>query len=292
MARPGDTVSELLFNALAKNRVQIKTRDMVAVSSKIVGIAERRIRHLDSIKPGSKARTLARKHSLTPAFAQAVLDEADTVVGGVKGALLTLKNGDAVANAGIDRKNAPEGEVVLWPRNPDLSARNIRRSIQRWSGKKVGVVIVDSKVSPLRLGTTGFAVGSAGFEPIEDLRGRVDLLGRRIEITLRAIADGVAASAQLVMGEASERIPFAIVRDAPVTFRSGHGIRSAKLAWDRCLYMSQIPRSSFNHKTTWIRVQRKSASPEIRGSLEKPPKSTFASRGATAFEIFERGPAG
>jgi coenzyme F420-0:L-glutamate ligase/coenzyme F420-1:gamma-L-glutamate ligase len=240
--RPGETVPELLFNALAKNRVRLRTRDIVAVSSKIVGIAEKRIRYLNGIKPGSKARRLARKYSLTPAFAQAVLDEADTVVGGVKGALLTLKNGDAVANAGLDRKNAPEGTIVLWPLNPDLSASNIRRSIQRRSGKNVGVIIVDSRVSPLRLGTTGFAIGSAGFDPVEDLRGTVDLFGRRIEITFRAIADGIAASAQLVMGEASDQAPFAIIRDASVKFGGGHSIRSAKLSWNQCLYMSQIPR--------------------------------------------------
>ncbi len=219
----------------------LKTGDIVAVSSKIVGIVENRIRYLDSVRPGSKARSLARKHSLTPAFAQAVLDEADMVVGGVKGALLTVKNGDAVANAGIDRKNAPEGAVVLWPSNADLSARNIRLSIRRRSAKNVGVVIVDSRVSSMRLGTTGFAIGCAGFEPVEDIRGTLDLSGRRIEITLRAIADGIAASAQLVMGEASEQIPFAIVRDAPVKLSNGHGIRSAKLTWNRCLYMSQIP---------------------------------------------------
>ena len=242
LAKPGDAIPHLLFNALAKNRVRLKTRDIIAVSSKIVGISERRIQYLDSIRPGSKARSLARRFSLNPSFAQAVLDEADTVVGGVNRTLLTVKNGDAVANAGIDRKNAPEGAVVLWPRKADLSAKNIRRSIRRKSGKSVGVVIVDSRVSPLRLGTTGFAIGCAGFEPIEDIRGRVDLFGRRIEITVRAIADGIAAAAQLVMGESSERIPFAIVRDAPVTIGNGHGIRSAKLAWDQCLYMSQIPR--------------------------------------------------
>src|SRR5437870_325426 len=224
--------------------VRFKTRDVVAVSSKIVGIAENRIRYLDSIKPGSKARSLARKHSMVPSFAQAVLDEADLVVGGVKGALLTVKNGDAVANAGIDRKNAPEGAIVLWPRNADLSAKKIRQSIRRKSGNNVGVVIVDSRVSPLRLGTTGFAIGCAGFEAVEDIRGGVDRFGRRIEITFRAIADGIAASSQFVMGEASDQIPFAIVRDAPVSLGSGHGIRPAKLAWSRCLYMSQISRAN------------------------------------------------
>jgi len=241
LARAGDSISELFFKALAKNRVRLKTRDIVAVSSKIVGIAEDRLRYLDSVRPGSQARRLARKHSLSPSFAQTVLDEANRVVGGVKGTLLTVKNADAVANAGIDRKNAPEGAVVLWPRNADLSARKIRQSIRRKSGINVGVVIVDSRVSPMRLGTTGFAIGCTGFEPVEDVRGRVDLSGRRIEITFRGIADGVAASAQLVMGEASERIPFAIVRGAPVRFSNGHGIRPAKLVWNRCLYMSQIP---------------------------------------------------
>ena len=243
LVRPGDSIPNLLSKGLAKSRVRLKTRDIVAVSSKIVGITEDRIRYLESVKPGSKAKSLARKYSLTAAFAQAVLDEADTVVGGLKGALLTVKNGDAVANAGIDRKNAPEGAVVLWPRNADLSAKNIRRSILRKSGKNVGVVIVDSRVSPLRLGTTGFAIGCAGFEPIEDIRGTLDLFGRRIEITVRAIADGIAAAAQLVMGEAADRIPFAIVRDAPATVGSGQSIRSAKLAWNQCLYMSHIPRA-------------------------------------------------
>lgn len=242
LVRPGETVPDLFLSALAVNRVQLKTRDIVAVSSKIVGLAEKRIRYLNSVKPGSKARSLARKHSITPEFAQAILDEADTVVGGVNGALLTVKNGDAVANAGIDRKNAPEGTVVLWPHDPDHSASSLRRSIERRSGKNVGVVIVDSRVSPLRLGTTGFAIGSSGFEPVEDLRGRADLFGRRIEITLRAVADGIAASAQLVMGEASDHVPFAVVRKAPVKFGGPRGIRSAKLVWNQCLYMSQIPR--------------------------------------------------
>ncbi len=157
LAKPGDAIPELFSKALAKNRMRVESKDIVAVSSKIVGIAENRIRYLVNIRPGPQARRLSRKHSISPSFAQAVLDEADNLVGGVKGALLTVNNGDAVANAGIDRKNAPEGAVVIWPRNADLSAVKIRQSIRRRSGKNVGVVIVDSRVSPMRLGTTGFA---------------------------------------------------------------------------------------------------------------------------------------
>jgi coenzyme F420-0:L-glutamate ligase / coenzyme F420-1:gamma-L-glutamate ligase len=241
IVRPGDSIPELFLEALAKKRVSLRARDVVAVSSKIVGIAENRIRFLHNIRPGLRARMLSRKYSIDPAFVQVVVDEADTVIGGVKGTLLTVKNGDAVANSGIDRKNAPDGAVVLWPRNADVSARKIRASVRRRSRKDVAVVIVDSRVSPLRLGTTGFAVGCAGFEPVEDMRGSKDLFGRRIEITIRAIADGIAASAQLVMGEASDRIPFAIIRDAPVSLSDKQGIRSAKIDRNQCLYMSQIP---------------------------------------------------
>jgi coenzyme F420-0:L-glutamate ligase / coenzyme F420-1:gamma-L-glutamate ligase len=241
LVRPGDSIPELFFEALARKRMSLKTGDMVAVSSKIVGIAENRIRLLRNIRPGSEATRLSHKYSIDPAFVQAVADEADTVIGGVKGTLLTVKNGDAVANAGIDRKNAPDGAVVLWPRNPDLSAKKIRASIRRRTRRNVGVVIVDSRVSPLRLGTTGFAIGCAGFEPVEDMRGTKDLFGRSIEITVRAIADGIAASAQLVMGEASDRIPFAIIRDSPISFSDKQGIPYARLNWNQCLYMSQIP---------------------------------------------------
>jgi coenzyme F420-0:L-glutamate ligase / coenzyme F420-1:gamma-L-glutamate ligase len=242
LVSPGDSILELFSDSLARNHVRLRSNDIVAVSSKIIGISEKRIRNIDSLNPTRKARALARRFSLTAPFAQAVLDESDRVIGGVKGALLTIKDGDAVANAGIDRKNAPEGSLVLWPRNPDLSAKALRDQIKRRLGKSVGVVIVDSRVTPLRLGTTGFAIGSAGFRPIRDIRGSLDLYGRKVEITVSAIADGLATTAQLVMGEASEQKPFAIIREVPVRLENIASVREAKLAWSRCLYMSQITR--------------------------------------------------
>src|SRR5438128_12274465 len=112
------------------------------------------------------------------------------------------------------------------------------------TSKNEGIMIVYSRVRRMRLVSTCFAIVCACFEPVEDVRGGVDLFGRRIEITFRAIADRIAASAQFVMGEASDQIPFEIVRDAPVSLGSGHGIRPAKLAWSRCLYMSQISQAN------------------------------------------------
>jgi coenzyme F420-0:L-glutamate ligase / coenzyme F420-1:gamma-L-glutamate ligase len=243
IVEPGDRIIDILSKALAKRHLHLRNKDIVAVSSKIVGISENRIRTLDSARPTKRASTLGRRYSLDPRFAQIVLDEADIVVGGVKGALLTVKDGDAVPNAGVDQKNAPPHSVVLWPAKPDRSARNIQAAIKKTLRKNVGVVIVDSRVSPLRLGTNGFAIGSAGFYPVKDVRGESDLSGRKARITFQAVADGIAGAAQLTMGEVTERTPFAVIRGAPATFGSQNGIRSAKLAWNRCLYMSQMNRS-------------------------------------------------
>ncbi len=244
IVKPGDRIIDALSKALAKHSIQLQNGDVIAISSKIVGISENRIRTLNSVRPTKRASTLARKYSLDPRFAQIVLDEADALVGGVKGVLLTVKNGDAVANSGADQKNAPPRSVVLWPRDPDVSARNIQPEIKKLLGKDVGVVIVDSRVSPLRLGTTGFAIGLAGFRPLNDIRGQVDLSSRKIRITLHAVADGLAAASQLMMGEAAERVPFVVIRGALVTLGSSEGIRSVKLVWNHCLYMSQINRTA------------------------------------------------
>ncbi|HYY91096.1 MAG TPA: coenzyme F420-0:L-glutamate ligase [Candidatus Dormibacteraeota bacterium] len=240
LVRPGDSILRLFTEALVNSRLRLRTNDVLAVSSKIIALSENRVRSLDSVRATEKARGLAKRFSLNPSFTQLVLSEADSVIGGVRGALLTIKGGDAVPNAGIDRKNAPRGSVVLWPRNPDKNALRLRQQVKLRFGKNIGVVIVDSRVAPLRLGTIGFAIGSAGFHPTRDQRGASDLSGRRLEITFRAVADGLAAAAQLVMGEADERVPFALIRETGIRLNSSAGIGETKLSWDECLYMSQI----------------------------------------------------
>ena len=240
LVEPGDSLIDLFSESLAKNRVRLRNNDVVVVSSKVVAISEKSLRSTVDIEVTKDARVLAKKHSMAPEFAQIVLDESDEVLGGVKGALLTFKNGDAVANAGVDRKNAPRDTAVLWPRDPDMSARKLRTQINRKFGKDVGIVIVDSRVTPLRLGTTGFAIGSAGLSPVDDTRGTMDLSGRRVEITFHAVADGIAAAAQLVMGETAERRPFVVVRGAPVVLGRNRSISEARLRWNECLFMSKV----------------------------------------------------
>lgn len=170
--RPGDSIPDKFIVALGRSGQRIRNGDVVAVASKVVAVAESMLKPLDNVRPTKQASRLARRYSLTPRFAQAVIDEADEIYGGVNGALLTLKNGEATANAGIDQKNAPKNMLVLWPTNPDASARGIRESLERRFHKKIGVVIVDSRVAPMRLGTVGVALGSSGIETVADLRGK------------------------------------------------------------------------------------------------------------------------
>ncbi len=239
LVRPGEAITSKFSEALSRRNVRLRDGDIVAMASKAVAIAEGRLRPLSQVRPSRRAIGLGRQYSLPPDFVQVVIDEADHVYGGVKGALLTLTNGEATANAGADQKNSPKGFVVLWPANPDISARKIRVSVSRTFRKRIGVVIVDSRVTPLRLGTVGLALGSSGVEPIKDFRGKPDLYGRRARITFHAVADDIASAAHLVMGEGRERTPFVIVRGAPVRLTDNDG-RRIRLSVEECLYMSQV----------------------------------------------------
>jgi coenzyme F420-0:L-glutamate ligase / coenzyme F420-1:gamma-L-glutamate ligase len=242
LVEPGTSLVPALQDSLSNARIRLRNRDIIAVASKVVAVSEGRIRPLSEVKPSKRAIILGRQYSLSPDFSQVVLDESDQVYGGVKGALLTLKDGQATANAGVDRKNAPEGMVVLWPENPKASAVKLRRALKRRTGLDLGIVIIDSRVTPLRLGTIGLSLASIGFKPVSDFRGEPDLFGRPARITLQAMGDGIAAAAHLLMGEAREAVPFVLVRNAPVVF-GGQG-PDEKMAVRDCLYMSQIARSS------------------------------------------------
>jgi len=240
---PGDSITARFVEALSASRLRIKSGDIVVVASKVVSLSEKNIVSLANVKPTVLARSLARRFDMLPEFAQVVLDESDGVYGGVPGVLLTLRNGDAIANSGVDRKNAPGNSVVPWPLDPQRSAEIFRRTVNRKLGKRVGVVIVDSRVTPLRLGTIGLAVACSGFHPVRDSRGMKDLYGLKVRITLQALADGIAGAAQLLMGETRETVPFVVVRGAPIRLAHRTGSDSMTLPVKDCLYMSQIPPS-------------------------------------------------
>jgi coenzyme F420-0:L-glutamate ligase len=119
-------------------------------------------------------------------------------------------------NAGIDKSNVPKGYVILYPRDPFGTAEKLRLKFLADLGIRVGIVIADSRLMPTRIGTTGFAIGCAGFEPVEDLRGKRDLFGNILRVTFKATADAIATMGVMVMGESDESTPVAVVRGANV----------------------------------------------------------------------------
>jgi F420-0:gamma-glutamyl ligase len=173
-------------------------------------------------------------------LAAEILNEADEILGGVYGFLLTVKNGIITPNAGVDLKNSPPGTATLWPINPDRSARQLRQYLEHRFKTSIGVEIVDSHVTALRLGTVGLAIGVSGFLPVQDRRGIRDLFGRSIRVTQANHADDMAAAAHFLMGESTERIGGVLIRGASVKANAGVDGGLAKLSRKKCLIGSSL----------------------------------------------------
>lgn len=238
LVKAGDNLVEIILEALKEQNLQLEDDDILVLTSKIISYAEKRLVKLGEVKPSEEAKNVAQKFSLQPEFAELILHEADKIYGGVEKAVLTLKNGMLTANAGIDNKNAPLGYVVLWPKNAERCAKNIRDEIKRKAGKRVAVLIVDSGLVPLRIGTTGLALAVAGFKPINDTRCEKDLYGKPLIITRHAVADDLASAAHLLMGEAADKTPVVLIKYAPVNFDdSVYGSADMMMPFNECIFM-------------------------------------------------------
>jgi len=201
-----------LFDSIILSNFKFRENDILIVSSKYVSMSEGSVMNLDKVKVGRKAKSLASEYHMSAKLAELTLREADYIYKGIPGFLLAVKNGVMAPNAGIDKSNVPQGFVVLYPSEPFKSAENLRRRFLVNLGIKVGVVIADSRLMPTRIGTIGVALASAGFEPVEDQRGKKDLFGNILKVTLKAVSDSIAATGVAVMGEGSESTPIAVIR--------------------------------------------------------------------------------
>lgn len=132
---------------------------------------------------------------------------------------LTFKDGHLIPNAGVDKSNTPKGQIVLWPKHPFKEAERLQKELRTKYGiKHLGVIISDSTCAPMRVGVHGISIGHFGFEGIEDVRNKKDIFEKPLKITRRNLADSLADAATILMGESNARIPFVIIRDAPVKF--------------------------------------------------------------------------
>jgi coenzyme F420-0:L-glutamate ligase len=181
-------------------------------------MSEGSIVNLCNVKVSKKAKMLAIKCYMDAKMAELVLRESDHIVKGMPGFLLATKDGMIAPNAGIDKSNVPKGCAILYPHHPFEVAEKLRQKFLVRFGIRVGVVIADSRLMPTRIGTTGVAISCAGFEPIEDLRGKRDLFGNILRVTFKAVADGLATMGVAIMGESDESTPVAIIRGAKVTW--------------------------------------------------------------------------
>ncbi len=232
-----DDLVTIILESLEAHKGELKEGDILAISSKAIATVEERIVPLEKIFPSEEAKQVAHRHSLEPEFSELVLKEADEIYGGVYKAILTLKKGILTVNAGVDRKNAPAGYAASWPSNPQNVADKIRTEIKQRTGRTVGVVIVDSQLAPLRMGTRGLALAVSGFRPVEDCRDKKDLFQKPLRITRHSVGDDLASTAHLLMGETNQQTPVVLIRDAPVTFVDRVDAEEMKIPERECVYM-------------------------------------------------------
>ena len=164
--------------------------------------------------------------------------ESDKIFGGVSGFVITSSDSILAPNAGIDKSNADGTKLILYPENPYQVAENIKRKIFFEYNIHVGIIIVDSRLMPARVGTVGIAIACAGFEPVNDLRGKQDLDGNPLKVTFQATADNLASIANHKMGEGSESQPIAIIKDSKCNLTSrtiSH--KEMAISHEQCVYV-------------------------------------------------------
>lgn len=198
---PGESLGDFLKEHLRPEDLPEET--ILVVTSKIVSLAEGR----------RLAKDRADKLEL-------IRQEADFYLGEIAhGTRLAIKHHLLMPAAGVDESNSEKGDYILLPKDPFASAQKIRADLLEYTGRsRLGVILSDSQSRPLRLGVSGVALGYAGFAAIRDRVGQKDLFGRPLRITKMNLLDALAAAAVMMMGEADEQCPLAVIRGAPVQY--------------------------------------------------------------------------
>lgn len=224
LVQPGDDLSALIAAALARAALGLQPQDVLVVASKIVSKAEGRYVALDSVTPSERALVLAAQTQKDPRVVELVLRESKSVSRVAPNVLVVEHRlGFVSANAGIDQSNIEAGDdrVLLLPVDPDASASQLAEQLHALIGIRPAVVISDTHGRPFRLGNIGVAIGVSGMQALVDLRGRDDLFGRKLKISMQGYADMVASAAHLLTGEAGEGLPVVLLRG--LTLPQGEG---------------------------------------------------------------------
>jgi len=227
--REGDDIAGLIVEALQRSGLALQSGDVVVIAQKIASKAEGRLVALASVTPSPRAQALAAEVNKDPRLVELILQESTEVVRHRKNVLVVAhRNGYVLANAGIDASNVGEGDgndhVLLLPEDCDRSCRNIRGKLAERTGVEIAVVINDSLGRAWRNGTVGTALGTAGLPALLDLAGTSDLFGRKLRTTEVGLADEIAATASLLMGQAGEGTPVVLLRGLKLPARDGSAV--------------------------------------------------------------------
>jgi len=233
-----DNLFEVLLQAIRKSGNTLQDTDIVTIATKIVSMTQGLVIHRDDVVVSEKAKEYAEITRLPAEFMEISIQESDEVFGACEGALLTKKDGHLLPNAGADQSNAPDNTMIILPKDSTKLAREIQFFLQKEFNCRIGVIIGDSRVQPLRRGTSGIALGVAGFVPVIDDRGRHDLFGREMKMTRRAIADNLMSAAEILSGEVDEKVPIVLIRNAPVILTDEDLTDTMSISPDECMYFS------------------------------------------------------
>ena len=214
--KPGNNLAGLLMDAAQRQGTPIEAGDVVVVTQKVVSKAEDRVISFDGIEPSALALTITEGYRRDPRHTEIILRESERVVRMDRGVIISqTRHGFICANAGIDASNIPGSQTVaLLPVDPDASARGIMNSIKTRLGVDVAVVVSDTFGRPWRNGAANVAIGVAGFDPMLSYVGLEDSHGNMMHTTEIAVADELAAAAELVTGKV-EGVPVTIIRGYP-----------------------------------------------------------------------------
>ena len=229
---------ETLVNSLEKSQIKLENGDVMVISSKFVANSQGRLIEYEHVIPSSESKILATKFHLNPNIAEVILRESDVIFGGIPGFVITSADNILAPNAGIDKSNAQKGKLILYPKDIYVTAEQLRRKFFLRFSIHVGVIIIDSRLMPARVGTTGIALACAGIEPLSDIRGQKDLYGNPLKVTFQAVADNLASIANLKMGEGADSTPFAVIKNSGVRI-TDRKISQDEMAisHDQCVYV-------------------------------------------------------
>lgn len=246
--KQGDDLAEILHSAiesngsvsLASDGPPLRAGDIFVISAKAAAAVEGAAIDLRALTPSPSAADFNRRTGRSTRFCEAMILELNRlhgkVLGAVPGAALTEVKPDGlargsilVANAGLDESNAPAGFAIGWPRDPVASARKLRKALEKrmqndeYEGRNIAVILSDSCCVPRRSGVTAMALTVSGMDPLQSQKGRKDLFGKPLHITVEAVADQLATAANFLMGNAGQAIPAVIIRDHGLTLSEWEG---------------------------------------------------------------------